>query len=220
MNVPMPGSFSETAFGLISLVGIVFSFISLSPSRRVYAIRMCGIFFLFALAVVANSFWTYFVAIFILATLVTELEFLQNLAAIVRGDKNYFDYKKALQGQATKDMATATANTSKSRRTPMEYMILNTLWTKQVNKWPDLSMYFTFTMNFTAPSELQVFRVAAAKLIGEGLIAEADNGQYLLTIEGFDYCKKNYKEFPPEQWWPEETINLENLKKVVGTENI
>ena len=102
----------------------------------------------------------------------------------------------------------------------MEYMILITLWTKQVNKWPDLSMYFTFTMNFVAPSERQAFREAGAKLVGEGLIAESDNGQYLLTIEGFDYCKKHYKEFPPEQWWPEESINLENLKKVVGAENI
>jgi hypothetical protein len=220
MNLPLPKSFSEIAFGVLALVGIIFAFISFSQSKRPYAIRMSGIFFLFALAVVANSFWTYFAAIFILATLVTELEFLQNLAAIIRGDKNYFDYRKAAQGQTTKETATSTANFSKSKRTLMEYMILNTLWTKQVNKWPDLSMYFTFTMNFVAPSERQAFREAGAKLIGEGLIAESDNGQYLLTIEGFDYCKKHYKEFPPEQWWPEESINLENLKKVVGAENI
>ena len=95
MNLPLPESFSEIAFGVLALVGIIFAFISLSQSKRPYAIRMSGIFFLFALAVVANSFWTYFAAIFILATLVTELEFLQNLAAIIRGDKNYFDYRKA-----------------------------------------------------------------------------------------------------------------------------
>jgi hypothetical protein len=220
MKLPLPESFPQIAFGVLALVGIIFAFVSLSQSRRPYAIRMSGIFFLFALAVVANSLWTYFAAIFILATLVTELEFLQNLAAIIRGDKNYFDYRKAAQGQTTKETATSSASLSKSKRTLMEYMILNTLWTKQVNKWPDLSVYFTFSMNFAVPSERQAFREAGAKLIGEGLIAESDNGQYLLTIEGFDYCKKHYREFPPEQWWPEESINLENLKKVVGAQNI
>ncbi|MFA5205066.1 MAG: hypothetical protein WC708_11750 [Lentisphaeria bacterium] len=102
-------------------------------------------------------------------------------------------------------------------RTLMEYMILNTLWTKQVNKWPDLSILFTFGMNFSAPSEKQAFQEAGAKLIGEGLITETSNGQYALTIRGFEYCKKHYKKFPPEQWWPEETINEENLKMVIKT---
>ncbi len=181
---------------------------------------MSGIFFLLALAVIAKEFWTYFAAIFILGTLVTEVEFLQNLAAIIRGDKNYFDYMKAAQGQTTKETATSAANSSKSKRTLMEYMILNTLWTKQINKWPELSIFFTFTMYFPTPSERQAFREAGAKLIGEGLITESDKGQYLLTTQGFDYCKKHYKEFPPEQWWPEEGINLENLEKVIGTENV
>lgn len=100
-------------------------------------------------------------------------------------------------------------------RSLMEYMILNTLWTKQVNKWPDLSQFFTFTMNFFSPSETKAFADAAEILIKEGLIALATNGQYVLTIPGFDYCKTHYKEFPKEQWWPEEQIDSANLKSVV-----
>lgn len=125
--------------------------------------------------------------------------------------------KKVVQGQITQEIAAAAERSKSTYRTLMEYMILNTLWTKQVNKWPDLSALFTFGMAFAAPSENQAFREAGAKLIGEGLIAETNEGQYLLTIKGFDYCKKHYEDFPKEQWWPEEKINMDNLRKVVGT---
>jgi hypothetical protein len=123
---------------------------------------------------------------------------------------------KVSQGQTTKETAVAAAENSKSKqRSLMEYMILNTLWTKQVNKWPDLSAFFTFSMGFPTPSENQAFKEAGAKLIGEGFIAQTENGQYLLTISGFDYCKKHFQEFPKEQWWPDEQINKENLHKVI-----
>ena len=99
-------------------------------------------------------------------------------------------------------------------RQPMEYKILNTLWTKQVNKWPDLSQLFTFRVNFYS-REFLSYREAGNKLIGEGLIAETDNGQFYLTPKGYQYCNAHYKEFPDDQWWPEEKINQENLKKLI-----
>ena len=125
--------------------------------------------------------------------------------------------KKVVQGQTTQEIASAAAEVSKSKqRTLMEYMILNTLWTKQVNKWLDLSLYFTFSMGFPTPSENQAFREAGAKLMGEGLLAQTNDGQYLLTTNGFAYCKKHFREFPEDQWWPEETINKDNLNRVIG----
>jgi hypothetical protein len=133
-------------------------------------------------------------------------------------------YSKWLLGEKGKQEMPQTANrtvttdfvvTNVKRRSLMEYMILNTLWTKQVNKWPDLSQYFTFIMNFAAPFETKAFNEATEILIKEGLITLAMNGQYMLTITGFDYCKNHYNEFPSEQWWPEEKINKENLKKVL-----
>lgn len=54
--------------------------------------------------------------------------------------------------------------------------------------------------------------------MGEGYISETDDGQFFLTHEGFKYCKNHYKEFPADQWWPEEGINQDNLRKVVGLE--
>lgn len=216
MNIPQPGSFIEFAFAILAVIGILFTALSLIESKRAHATRMLGIYSILALAVISKSFGTYFAAIFIIGTLVTELDFLHTLAAIIRGDKSYFAYKKAVQGQTTPETPLSPATKSKSKRTLMEYMILNTLWTKQVNKWPDLSLIFTFRMNFSAQSEQQAFREAGAKLIGEGLIMETTDGQYGLTISGFEYCKQHYKEFPSEQWWPEEKINEDNLKKVLG----
>ena len=32
---------------------------------------------------------------------------------------------------------------------------------------------------------------------------------------GFNYCKEHYAEFGSDQWWPEETINKDNLRKVL-----
>ena len=123
--------------------------------------------------------------------------------------------KQEIPQTETRTVTTDFVATNVKRRSLMEYMILNTLWTKQVNKWPDLSQYFTFIMNFAAPSETKAFNEATEILIKEKLITLAMNGQYMLTISGFDYCKNHYKEFPNEQWWPEEKINKENLKKVL-----
>ena len=118
-------------------------------------------------------------------------------------------------GQEAVTAFTVSVAADTKRRSLMEYMILNTLWTKQVNKWPDLSLFFTFSMNFVSPSETKAFKEAGDILIREGLITVSENGQYMLTIAGFDYCKKHYKEFPKEQWWPEEQINKENLIKII-----
>jgi hypothetical protein len=102
----------------------------------------------------------------------------------------------------------------KPRRNAIEYKILNTLWTKQVNKFPSFDTLFTFVISSNTQEYLQ-FREGGSKLIGEGLIGETDTGHYHLTHKGWQWCKDHYKEFPSDQWWPEETINQENLKNVL-----
>ena len=102
-----------------------------------------------------------------------------------------------------------------TKRNYMEYKLLNTLWTKQVNKFPTFSPLFTFVISQNSP-EYHQFREAGSKLIGEKLIAETDTGHYHLTHKGWDWCKENYGKFPPDQWWPDEAINVENLEKVLA----
>jgi hypothetical protein len=101
------------------------------------------------------------------------------------------------------------------QRTAMEYKILKTLWTKQVNRFPKYDGVWTFRLNASAPEFLE-FREAASRLMGEGLVGETDQGQLFLTLKGFDYAKQNHAQFPEDEWWPEEKLNPEKLKEALG----
>lgn len=105
------------------------------------------------------------------------------------------------------------ASDRKQQRSAMEYKILRTLWTKQVNRWPDMSHLWTFRMNANYDRFLE-YREASNRLIGEGLVRETNHGQLYLTKEGFAYCKEHYHDFPSDQWWPEETIDEKKLGEV------
>jgi len=196
--------------GILLICAIVAFFCSFRHSIRVLSVRLFAIMLIGALTLFSDNVWTYFASIFIIGTAVTETEFLQNLAAIIWGSKPYFDYKLASAGEISPPIKKGT-----QPRHPMEYKILNTLWTKQVNKFPDLSTLFTFLIFPNSPEYLK-FRELGGKLIGEGLIGETPEGYYHLTREGFEFCKRHYEEFPSDQWWPEETIKAEQLKKVLA----
>ena len=101
------------------------------------------------------------------------------------------------------------------RRPPMEFKILKTLWTKQVNRFDDLSQVWSFRLNPSAV-EFFAFRDAGTTLMKEGLVAETAHGQIHLTPPGFEYCKNHYKDFPDVQWWPEDPMKPERLKAVLG----
>ncbi len=106
------------------------------------------------------------------------------------------------------------AHTTSKPRQPLEYKILNTLWTQQVNRFPDKDQLFTFRINATSPEFLE-FREAGNKLLGEGLIGETDAGQFYLTPAGFKYCKEHYSQFPPDQWWAE-PLDSEKLQRALA----
>lgn len=125
-------------------------------------------------------------------------------------EKNFLSYTS---GQITNEQAKKQEQ-AQQNRTPLEYKILNTLWTKQVNRATDMSTLWTFRINYGTP-EFMEFRISSSKLIGEGLVGETQNGQIFLTPKGFNYCKKHYKEFPADQWWPEESINQDKLEKAL-----
>ncbi|MFD2672956.1 hypothetical protein [Marinicrinis sediminis] len=89
-----PENFRELLSAISIILGFVFSFISLKGTLKEHSLRLAGLLLLLGLCLFANNAWCYFAAIFIIATAVTQLDFLQNLAAIIRGNKDYFDYRK------------------------------------------------------------------------------------------------------------------------------
>jgi len=141
----------------------------------------------------------------------------QIIGAIVAW-KNILTETISTEGQIEKPAEALSAQSVKQQaRAQMEYQVLKTLWTKQVNRFPDYSGLWSFRINANTPVYLP-YREAASKLIGEGLISETDQGQLYLTKDGFEYCKNHYKEFPLEQWWPEETIDKEKLRVALGND--
>ena len=90
----LPNSFIEALGGIVIALSLILSLVSLIPPLRSHSIKLLALFVVAALSLFSNHWSTYFAGIFVIATAVTELEFLQNLAAIIRGNKEYFDYKK------------------------------------------------------------------------------------------------------------------------------
>ena len=102
--------------------------------------------------------------------------------------------------------------------------ILNTLWIHQINRFPDYSVsdprVWTFRINYTGHSspepEFLQFRDSSNKLLGAGLVGETPDGQLFLTLAGFDYCKEQYKEFPPDKFFPETAIDQNKLNMALA----
>ncbi|MBT12503.1 MAG: hypothetical protein CMI02_10775 [Oceanospirillaceae bacterium] len=83
---------------------MIFGIVSLIPCVRTHSLKLLALMIVSGLCLFANQPTTYFAALFIVATAVTELEFLQNLAAIIRGNKDYFSYKiEALSSEEKKE---------------------------------------------------------------------------------------------------------------------
>lgn len=94
LYLPPPENYSSVIGTLLLLVAIAFLSFTLSKDNRSHATKVFAILLVSAISLFSAHWTTYFAAIFIVATAVTELEFLQSLAAIIRKDKNYFDYRK------------------------------------------------------------------------------------------------------------------------------
>jgi len=77
-------------FGLAS--SLMFFMASIIPSWRSHTSRVAGIMVVVALCFTANNAWVYFGGIFIVATGLTSVEFLEKLAAIITRNPGYWQY--------------------------------------------------------------------------------------------------------------------------------
>ncbi|MHB2138320.1 hypothetical protein ACX64L_10255 [Pseudomonas monsensis] len=76
-------------FGIVGLVWmVVYSILSAESST----VKLIGSGLVLSLAFAANNVWTYGLSIFIVATLVTELQFLEKLAAMFTNRDKYWDF--------------------------------------------------------------------------------------------------------------------------------
>jgi hypothetical protein len=90
----VPDKFTNFVGSISLLVALCCMGMTINEKHRSHATKLFAIMTVVSLAFFSSHWGTYFAAIFIVATAVTELDFLQNLAAIISKDKNYFDYRK------------------------------------------------------------------------------------------------------------------------------
>jgi hypothetical protein len=89
-----PDKFTNFVGSISLLIALFCMCMTFNEKHKSHATKLFAIMVVVSLAFFSSHWGTYFAAIFIVATAVTELDFLQNLAAIISKDKNYFDYRK------------------------------------------------------------------------------------------------------------------------------
>ena len=80
------------ALACILAIGVMFAAICcvFRPPQQLSSVKLLGSLMVLTLAFAANDEFTYPLAIFITATQMTNLNFLENLAALFTKDKNYW----------------------------------------------------------------------------------------------------------------------------------
>jgi hypothetical protein len=92
MNIDL--SRKENLAGLAFLAALIFATAS-AVGRKPLHRRLFGAFLIFCLAVFADNGFIYSLAVLLIATLITDLEFLENIAAILWKNKDFWAYRKA-----------------------------------------------------------------------------------------------------------------------------
>ncbi len=90
MDRIIPNSFTELLAGLLLLAALLVALISLIKKDKKQVTKMSAILFVASLCLFSDNGWIYFAGVFIIVTTITELDFLQNIAAVIQGNKNYF----------------------------------------------------------------------------------------------------------------------------------
>lgn len=107
------------------------------------------------------------------------------------------------------------ATESKPRlKTVMELKILNTLWKRQMLRFPELNKTWMFKLTGGGTPEADEFKEASNRLIWDGLISETGTDHFLrITTNGLRYCAKNHETFPTDMCVKDVEIPDENRIK-------
>lgn len=92
MNIDL--SRKENLAGLAFCVALIFAAASAAGGKQLHR-RLFGALLIFCLAVFAGNGFIYSLAILLIATLITDLEFLENIAAILWNNKEFWTIRKA-----------------------------------------------------------------------------------------------------------------------------
>lgn len=95
LNTCYPLFFLELLAGLLLILVLVISLLLFIPKIHSKLLKIISIFLIISLTLFANNFWIYFLCTLVIATSITNVDFLENIAAIVRNSDSYFNYKSS-----------------------------------------------------------------------------------------------------------------------------
>lgn len=95
LNTCYPLSFLELLAGLLLVLVLAISLLLFIPKIHSKLLKIISIFLIISLTLFANNFWIYFLCMLVIATSITNVDFLENIAAIIRNSDSYFKYKSS-----------------------------------------------------------------------------------------------------------------------------
>lgn len=95
LNTCYPLSFLELLAGLLLVLVLAISLLLFIPKIHSKLLKIISIFLMFSLTLFADNFWIYFLCMLVIATSITNVDFLENIAAIIRNSDSYFNYKSS-----------------------------------------------------------------------------------------------------------------------------
>lgn len=179
--------FASVVIAFLIFILLYFLYIQNDGQRKTLFLQLLGTFCTLGIAFAANNAFVYGIAIFIVATLVTDLEFLEKLAAIVFKNESYFkDYRAELvKLSATQKEVTADIKEqAKEEKIPpakvAEYVkkevdFKDSVYDLLVNESKGIfsPLFFIRNPKFTLPGDQDV--------VSDGLV-ETDSGFYILEF--------------------------------------
>jgi hypothetical protein len=93
--IPYPETFLDAVAASTAFLGALFLIVSIFSCIRLHTLRIAGISLMFSLSVFSDSTTTYVVAIFLTASVITRLRFIERIAAIVTHNSKYFTPERA-----------------------------------------------------------------------------------------------------------------------------
>ena len=101
IEVFLPTSFQQALIAVTLSLSLLLYPVSFAPRVRAHTVKMISLLLIVSVTLLADHWSTYFAAIFIISTSVTELDFLLSLASIIRGGrKQVAGFQSSLHFQA------------------------------------------------------------------------------------------------------------------------
>lgn len=128
-----------------ALVGLIVATICIFfPRPQSVSIKLLGSLMVLGLAFAANNGFVYSLAIFIVATLVTDLDFLEKIAALFWNRDKYWEYR---MGQTTPSEVTARVTNEAQQEVAAESSVAPEAGEEKAPERPDQSAISSFVAN-------------------------------------------------------------------------